>query len=124
MELYQNTPNHNSSSWLAHQKLDYVATFPQAPVERELYMKLSKEVDLQNKLSCDCVLKLYRNTYGQKNSGRVWNRYLVNKLKNIGFKQSKIDECVLYKEKVVYALYIVDSILEGPNPTEMDDILK
>ena len=42
----------------------------------------------------------------------------------MGFKQSKIDECVFYKGKVMYVLYIYDSILAGPNPEEIDDILK
>ena len=52
-------------------KLDYVAAFPQSPVERELYIKIPKGVDLQKKLSCDHLLKLHRNTYDQKNYGRL-----------------------------------------------------
>ena len=58
--------------WHTNQ-LDYFAAFPQAPVERELYMKIPKGVGLQGKLSCDHVLKLHRNTNDQKNAGRVWN---------------------------------------------------
>ena len=68
-------------------KLDYVAVFPQAPVESELYMKIPKGLYLQGKLSCDRVLKLHRNTYCQKNAGRVWNQYIVKTLKKTGFKQ-------------------------------------
>ena len=62
-------------------QLDYVAVLPQAPVEREMYMTIPKEVDSQEKFSCDHVLKLHRNNYGQKNYGRAWNQYLVKKLK-------------------------------------------
>ena len=79
-------------SWHTKQ-LDYVAAFPQLPVERKLYMKIPKEVNLQ----------------------------VINT--QLGFKQSKIDEYAFYKMKVVYALDIKDSILTGPNPTETDDIL-
>ena len=104
-------------------QLDYVAAFPQAPVERELYMKIPKGVNLRNKSSDDYVLKLHKNTYGQKNAGRVWNKYLVNKLTKIGFKQSKVDECVFYKGKVMYALYTDDSILAGPDPQEIDEVI-
>ena len=50
-------------SWHTKQ-LDYVAEFPQALVEKELYMKMSRRVNLKGKLSCDYVLKLHRNTYG------------------------------------------------------------
>ena len=87
-------------------------------------MKIPKGVNLRNKSSDDYVLKLHKNTYGQKNAGRVWNQYLVKKLIIIGFKQSKIDECVFYKGKVMYALYTDDSILVGPDPTDIDDVLK
>ena len=104
-------------------QLDYVAAFPQAPCERELYMKIPKGVTLKGKGSEAYVLKLHKNTYGQKNAGRVWNDYLVAKLKKIGFKQSSIDRCVFYKGKVVYALYTDDSILAGPCPKEIDNIM-
>ena len=97
-------------------QLDYVAAFPQAPCERELYMKIPKGVTLKGKSSEAYVLKLHKNTYGQKNAGRVWNDYLVAKLKKIGFKQSNIDGCVFYKGKGVYALYTIDSILAEPCP--------
>ena len=66
-------------------QLDYVAAFPQAPVERELYMKIPKGVSLKGKSSEAYVLKLHKNTYGQKNAGRVWNDYLVKKLIRTGF---------------------------------------
>ena len=58
-----------------HKKqLDYVAAFSQVPVERELYIKIPKGVELLNKYSRDHVLKIHRNIYGQKNAGRVWNQ--------------------------------------------------
>ena len=85
-------------------------------------MSIPKGVDLQGKLSCDQVLKLHRNTYGQKNAGRVWNQYLVKKLIKIGFNNHN-NECIFYKGKVMYTLYTDDSILIGPDPTEIDDIL-
>ena len=49
---------------------------------------------------------------------------MVHKLINeIGFKQSKIDECLFYKGNVLYALYTDDSILAGPDKKEVDDII-
>ena len=70
------------------------------------------------------VLKLQKNVYGGKNSGRVWNQYLVKKLtKELGFKQSKVDECVFYKGKTLYVLYTDDSILAGPDKAEIKQII-
>ena len=106
-------------------QLDYVAAFPQAPVERELYMKIPAGVDVTNGNAKDHVLKLHKNTYGQKNAGRVWNKYLVHKLiREIGFKQSKVDECVFYHGNVMYVLCTDDSILAGPCPKEIDRIIE
>ena len=57
----------SAQSWYTKQ-LDYVIAFPQAPVERELYTKTPKGVDLEGKLSYDHVLNIHRNIYGQKNA--------------------------------------------------------
>ena len=79
------------------QQIDYVLAFPQAPVEKEIYMKVPKGFEIAGKDSNNYVLKLKRNVYGQKQAGRVWNKYLEKKLiDQVGFKQSKIDDCVYY----------------------------
>jgi hypothetical protein len=106
-------------------QIDYVLAFPQAPCEREIYMEIPKgysiEGDAKGK---DSVLKVHRNIYGQKQAGRVWNKYLVDRLVNkVGFKQSKIDECVFYKGNVIYVLYTDDSILAGPDQSEIDQVI-
>ena len=75
--------------------LDYVLAYPQAPVERDLYIKIPTGFEIENGKNLDYVTKINRNIYGKKQSGRVWNQYLVNKLVNdLGFKLSKVDECV------------------------------
>ena len=94
-------------------------------MERDLYMDIPKGLKIEGGKSDDYVLKINRNIYGQKQAGRVWNKYLVNKLVNeLGFVQSKIDECLFYRGKVMYALYTDDSILAGPNKAEIDDIIQ
>ena len=102
-----------TQSWHTMQ-LNYVQAFSQAPVERDLYMKIPKGFEVEGANKDDYVLRVRKNIYGQKQAGRVWNKYLVTKLKRIGFKQSKIDECVFYKGRIMYILYTDDSILAGP----------
>ena len=41
----------------------------------------------------------------------------------MGFTRSKIDECILYRGKTVYLLYIDDSILAGPDK-EIAQVIK
>jgi hypothetical protein len=49
---------------------------------------------------------------------------LVKKLKSIGFSQCHSEECVFFKGNAVYALYTDDSILAGPDPQELDNIVE
>mgnify|MGYP006144094731 FL=1 len=109
------------NKWKTRQ-LDYVLAFPQAPAERELYMKIPKGIRVDSDV--EYVLKVEKNLYGQKQAGRVWNQHLVQKLiQNVGFRQSEVDKCLFYKGKTMYVLYTDDSILAGPDDQELDDII-
>lgn len=106
------------------QQLDYVLAFPQAPVEREIYMKVPKGFKVEGS-STDYVLKLHRNLYGQVQAGRVWYDYLTDKLVNeLGFKQADYDECVFLRGQTMYVLYTDDSILAGPDQSEIEQIVQ
>jgi hypothetical protein len=106
-------------------QIDYVLAFPQAPVERDLYMEVPKGFKVDGAEGGECVLQLHRNVYGQKQASRVWSKYLVNKLVNVlGFVQLETDECVFYQGSVVYLLYTDDSILAGHDQREIDQVIK
>ena len=110
--------------WYTKQ-IDFVQAFTQAPIEKTLFMKIPAGVDLEcGSDPKDYVLQLHRNIYGQKQAGRVWNQFLVTKLVELGFRQSKVDECVFYRGKTLYVLYTDDSLLAGPDPTEIDQIIQ
>ena len=106
-------------------QLDYVLAFPQAPVERELYMAVPKGYTLDEGNPTDYALHIHKNIYGQKQAGRVWNQYLARKLtEEIGFEQSQVDECLFFKGNVIYALYTDDSIIAGPSKREVAEVVK
>ena len=63
------------NNWHTRQ-IDYVLAFPQAPVEKELYMAIPSGIDVSEGDKKDYALKLHRNVYGQKQAGRVWYNYL------------------------------------------------
>jgi hypothetical protein len=71
-------------------QLDYVFAFPQAPVEKELCMSIPKGFEIDEGKTEEYALKLHKNVFGQKQAGRIWNKYLVGKLtKRVGFIQSR-----------------------------------
>jgi Reverse transcriptase (RNA-dependent DNA polymerase) len=70
------------------------------------------------------VLKLIRNIYGQKQAGRVWNDYLMEGLKSIGFTQSQYDMCLLWRDLCVLVIYTDDTIVTGPDEAKVKQVIK
>ncbi len=83
-------------------------------------MELPQGIRTSEGESKDHVLKLLKNIYGQKQAGWVWNEYLVDKLNSIGFKLFLIDNCVFYRDDIIFMVYDDDGIFLGKN----DDQLK
>jgi hypothetical protein len=54
----------------------------------------------------------------------VWFQYLLKKLESVGFEQSKHDECVFFKDRMMYVLYTDDSILAGPDQKEIEQAVQ
>lgn len=92
-------------------QVDFVMAFPQAPIENDMYMELPAGIRTKHGNSKDYVLQIVANLYGQKQGGRVWNQYLVDKLKSLGFDQSLVDECVFYRGTTIFILYVDDGIV-------------
>jgi hypothetical protein len=106
-------------------QIDYVMAYSQADVENDkMFMQIPKGFELDSAQAEQWVLKLKKNLYGQKQAGRVWNKHLVTRLKQIGFKQSLVDECLFFKDKIIYVLYTDDSILTGPNEKDLDKVIE
>ena len=52
-------------------QVDHVQAFPRASIEKDLYLKVPADLQVENGENNDYALKLYRNIYGQKKSERV-----------------------------------------------------
>ena len=87
-------------------------------------MKVPKGFLIDEGKNDEFVLSIHKNVYCQKQAGCVWNQYLTKKLiDNLAFTQSKMDECVFYKGRTIYALFTDDSILAGPDKEKIDQII-
>jgi hypothetical protein len=78
-------------------------------------MELPKGIQLSSGNIKTHVLRLIKNLYGQKQAGRVWNQHLSKGLQKAGFVASKVDECVIYKGKTIFIVYVDDGIFFGPD---------
>ena len=108
--------------WQSRQ-LDFVMAYPQAPAEMPLYLKLPQGYRRNGITRKTHALKLLRNVYGQKQAGRVWNKYMDLGMREIGFKPSKFDPCLYYRGSVVFLVYIDDCIVFGPTNDSIDQVV-
>ncbi|EJK77403.1 hypothetical protein THAOC_00765, partial [Thalassiosira oceanica] len=110
-------------NWTVRQ-VDFVMAYTQAPIEQDMYMKLPPGVSTAFGDKKDYVLKLQQNLYGQKQAGRVWNQFLVNKLRALGFEQSKVDECVFYRGTTIFIVYVDDGLVFDTSGKNLDDFIQ
>jgi hypothetical protein len=107
----------------ALRQIDFIMAYPQAPMEMDMYMELPTGIHTKHGNSKDHVLKLLANIYGQKQAGCMWNSYLITKLQEINFKQSLIDDCIFYRDNVIFIVYVDDGIFLGPSNQQLRDII-
>jgi Reverse transcriptase (RNA-dependent DNA polymerase) len=108
--------------WVTRQ-LDFVLAFPQAPVETDIYMEIPAGFNIEGNKN-DYALHLVNNLYGQKQVGRVWNQFLEQGLKKIGFVQSKCGPCIFWRKQTIMIIYTDDTIVTGPVQKQVDDAIK
>ncbi len=89
-----------------------------------IYMELPQGIQTKHGNSKEHVLKLEKNIYVQKQAGRMWNSFLVDKLTSIGFTTSLIDDCVFFHGDIIFMVYVDDGILLGSNNSQLQEVIK
>ena len=107
--------------WQSHQ-LDFVMAYPQAPAEMLLFMHLPQGFRHDGMSRKTHALKLVHNVYGQKQEGPIWNKYMDQGMKEIGFKLSTFDPCLYYRGSIVFLVYIDDCIIFGHDGPSIDTV--
>ena len=105
--------------WKTRQ-VDFVLAFLQADIECPVFMELPKGTELRGKNNKSHMLHLLKNLYGKKKAGRVWNQHLHAKLHSIGFAQSSYDDCLYFRGKTIFAVYVDDKIFVSPETKNID----
>ena len=77
-------------------QLEFVMAYPPAPAEMPLYMRLPQGFKRDGVSRKTHALKLVCNVYRQKQAGHVWNKYMDQGMREIGFKPSSYDPCLYY----------------------------
>ncbi len=105
-------------------QVDFVIAYPQALIEMDIYMELPQGIQTAHGNSKDHMLKLEKNIYGQKQASCVWNSFLMDKLLSIGFTTSLVDDCVFYRDDVIFMVYVDDCIFLGDDDSKLQQAIK
>ena len=105
-------------------QVDFVQAFCQAPIEMDMYMELPHGISVKGGSNKTHVLKLLANIYGQKQGGKIWHDYLVDKLISIGFSRSSVDSCVFYRGTTIFILYVDDGLAFDISGDVLDNLIQ
>jgi hypothetical protein len=93
--------------------------YPQAQIEVDIYMELPQGIRTTHRNSKDHVLKLENNIHSQKQDGHVWNSFLVDKLMSVGFTLLLIDDCVFFRDDIIFMVYVDYGIFLGSDDLQL-----
>ncbi len=90
----------------------------------DIYMELPKGIQTKHGNSKEHVLKLEKSIYGQKQAGRVWNLFHMDKLMSIGFTTSLIDDCVFSRGDIIFMVYVNNGIFLDNDNLQLQEVIK
>jgi Reverse transcriptase (RNA-dependent DNA polymerase) len=96
----------NLNGWKTRQ-LDFVMAYTQAKINKLTYMELPQGVNFQN--------------LSKREQFNFLKQQFTTKL---GYIQSTFDECVFYKDKIIFLVYSDDDTLLDPLTTTLDERMK
>ena len=104
--------------------MDYVLAYPQAHLEYGMYMELLKGLETRYGNGRNHVMQPIGNLYRQRQAGKIWNEYLVNGLKKVGFTQSKAEKCLFFRGNVIFIVYVDDRIFASPSDASINKAIQ
>lgn len=107
---------------LSYKQFDVATAFLYGTVDRELYLKPPKGIDVPP----NHTLRLIKSLYGLKQAPRCWSKRVSEVLRKFEMKPSFSDPCVFIssQESMLYlALYVDDGLIFGKNTKAIDSLL-
>lgn len=106
-------------------QFDIKTAFLNGTIKETIFMKQPEGYEEKGKVHHVCLLK--RSLYGLKQAANSWNEAINETLLTFGFKRSKYDNCLYYKNYTdgsicMILIYVDDLLITGSNQTVIDDI--
>ena len=99
---------------LETKSIDFVLAFPQADLERDVFMELP--YGFEHGYKGQYVLKLKKNVYGLCDASYNWFKKLTEGLEAEKFVTSEVDPCVYFREDCIVLVYVDGVIAVSKSP--------
>ena len=107
---------------LETKSIDFVLAFPQADLDRDVYMELPYGFQVGDDKG-KFVLKLKKNLYGLCDASYNWFQKITEGLESEGFERSEIDQCVFLRNDCIILLYVDDMIALSRNENVLSKLV-
>jgi len=103
--------------------MDVVTAFLVGELEEEIYIEQPEGFKVGNEGE-DFVCQIWKNLYGLKQTPYIWNRWIQQFLRSIGFKPTYSDLWVYVHSRkgVIIAMWVDNLMSFGKNITDIEDI--
>ena len=90
--------------------IDFIQPYAQAKVRSDVFLHPPPGFELSNNDN-NSVLRLKRNLYGLKDTGRTWHEHLTDGLTSMGFSATASDPCIFVRGSSILILYVDDCVI-------------
>ena len=102
--------------------IDFSNAFVQADIDEPVWIHLPR--GFQSSLGPDTCLRLEKSLYGISVAPRLWYLCILKALKELGFKQSVHDPCLLFKKGMIVVLYVDDAGIGAKSKAAVDELVQ
>jgi len=105
--------------------IDFSSAFVQAELDKPVWIHLprgSYPTEFGEDTEDKC-LELKKSLYGLSVAPKLWYEHLRDRLIARGFKPSKLDPCLFYRNHVAIAVYVDDLIMISKDKKDLDNIV-
>ena len=88
-----------------------------------MYTEITRGIKTNGGISTKHVVKILNIIYGKRQGSRVWNQHLTKGLEEIGFWNSRMDNCVFYQREVILIVHVDDSIFAYPSNASIEQAI-
>ena len=101
--------------------IDFSNAFVQADLKEPIYVHLPR--GFHSTTDDQVCLKLKKSLYGISQAPKLWFEHLTLKLKQRGFRQSRLDPCLFYTGSILLVCYVDDIIMASRDAKALDRLV-